>query len=99
VSKSREDGSLDVLLVHGFGASIGHFKKNVRALVEAGHNVHALDLLGFGASEKPPSFEYTVSPQTLSGARAPPHLASDRLILFVSPLDAATDGRLEGSPG
>lgn len=60
VSKSREDGSLDVLLVHGFGASIGHFKKNVRALVEAGHNVHALDLLGFGASQKPLDFQYTM---------------------------------------
>ncbi len=51
VSKSRKPGSLNVLLVHGFGASIGHFKKSIVALVDEGHSVHAIDLLGFGESE------------------------------------------------
>ena len=51
---------MDVLLVHGFGASIGHFKKNIVALVDEGHSVHAIDLLGFGESEKPLDYSYSM---------------------------------------
>ena len=40
------------LLVHGFGASSGHWRKNVPLLAQA-HKVFALDLLGFGRSDKP----------------------------------------------
>ena len=43
-----------VLLIHGFGACIGHWRHTVPALAEQAE-VFALDLLGFGASEKPPS--------------------------------------------
>lgn len=43
-----------LVLVHGFGASIGHWRKNIPVLAAAGYEVHALDLLGFGASDKPP---------------------------------------------
>jgi pimeloyl-ACP methyl ester carboxylesterase len=60
ISKSKSDETLDVLLVHGFGASIGHWKKNIVELVKAGHTVHAIDLLGFGASEKPLGYDYTM---------------------------------------
>ncbi len=42
-----------VVLIHGFGASIGHWKKNIPELVAAGYQVYALDLLGFGGSAKP----------------------------------------------
>lgn len=41
-----------VMLLHGFGASMGHWRKNIPALVEAGYQVYAIDLLGFGASDK-----------------------------------------------
>jgi pimeloyl-ACP methyl ester carboxylesterase len=40
-----------VLFLHGFGASIGHWRQNIPALASH-HPVYALDLLGFGASEK-----------------------------------------------
>jgi pimeloyl-ACP methyl ester carboxylesterase len=40
-----------ILLLHGFGASIGHWRSNIPALSQD-HPVYALDLLGFGASEK-----------------------------------------------
>lgn len=43
-----------LVLVHGFGASIGHWRKNIPVLAAAGYQVHALDLLGFGDSDKPP---------------------------------------------
>ena len=48
-----------LLLIHGFGASIGHWRKNLPVLAEAGYRVFALDLLGFGGSDKP-AREYTV---------------------------------------
>lgn len=50
---------LPILLLHGFGASIGHWRKNMPALA-ANHAVYALDLVGFGASEKP-STQYNIS--------------------------------------
>ena len=48
-----------LLLVHGFGAAIGHWRQNIPALAAAGYQVFALDLLGFGASAKP-ALDYTV---------------------------------------
>ncbi|NEP63596.1 MAG: alpha/beta fold hydrolase [Symploca sp. SIO2G7] len=48
-----QGAGLPLVLVHGFGASIGHWRKNIPVLAEAGYQVHALDLLGFGASDKP----------------------------------------------
>ena len=47
-------GGRAVLCIHGFGASKGHWRHNLAALAE-GADVYALDLLGFGASAKPPS--------------------------------------------
>lgn len=41
-----------LLLVHGFGASSYHFRHNVPVLAREYH-VYALDLLGFGWSDKP----------------------------------------------
>ncbi|MEB3356178.1 MAG: alpha/beta fold hydrolase [Synechococcales bacterium] len=41
-----------VILVHGFGASWGHWRKNIPVLA-ATCRVYALDLLGFGGSAKP----------------------------------------------
>lgn len=42
-----------LVLIHGFGASIGHWRKNIPALAEGGYQVFAVDLLGFGGSDKP----------------------------------------------
>lgn len=41
-----------VVLIHGFGASCGHWRKNIPALA-TDCRVYALDLIGFGASAKP----------------------------------------------
>ncbi|MEH2331818.1 alpha/beta fold hydrolase [Nostoc sp.] len=40
-----------LILLHGFGASIGHWRHNLEVLGEH-HTVYAIDMLGFGASEK-----------------------------------------------
>ena len=50
---------IPLVLVHGFGASIGHWRKNIPVLANAGYQVYAIDLLGFGGSDKPP-LDYTV---------------------------------------
>lgn len=50
-----------VLIIHGFGASINHWRKNIPAIVDTGKlRVYAIDLLGFGGSEKasPKEVEY-----------------------------------------
>ncbi len=43
--------SFPLMLLHGFGASIGHWRHNLEILGDR-HTVYALDMLGFGASEK-----------------------------------------------
>lgn len=43
-----------LVLIHGFGASLGHWRKNIPVLAAAGYRVYALDLLGFGDSDQPP---------------------------------------------
>lgn len=40
-----------LLLLHGFGASLGHWRYNLPTLSQQ-HTVYALDMIGFGASEK-----------------------------------------------
>lgn len=50
---------LPLLLIHGFGASIGHWRQNIPVLAAAGYQVFALDLLGFGGSDKP-SLDYSL---------------------------------------
>lgn len=48
-----------LVLIHGFGASIGHWRKNISVLAAGGYRVFAVDLLGFGGSDKP-SLDYTL---------------------------------------
>lgn len=44
-------GQTPLILLHGFGASIGHWRHNLEVLGQ--HNtVYAIDMIGFGASEK-----------------------------------------------
>ena len=48
------DAALPALvLLHGFGASSGHWRRNAAHLAAAGWCVYGLDLIGFGASSQP----------------------------------------------
>jgi len=40
-----------IIFIHGFGASIEHWRNNIPVIAQ-NHTVYALDLLGFGASRK-----------------------------------------------
>ncbi|KAH9726240.1 AB hydrolase-1 domain-containing protein [Citrus sinensis] len=51
--------STPLLLVHGFGASIPHWRRNIGTLAKS-YTVYAIDLLGFGASDKPAGYSYTM---------------------------------------
>ena len=53
-------GGQPILLVHGFGANVNHFRYNFPVLIEAGYQVYAVDLLGFGGSDKPKDANYCI---------------------------------------
>ncbi len=55
--ESLENNAPVVLLVHGFGASTDHWRYNIPVLAKK-HEVHAIDLLGFGRSAKPSELDY-----------------------------------------
>jgi pimeloyl-ACP methyl ester carboxylesterase len=42
-----------LVLLHGFGAGSGHWRRNASRLAAAGWCVYGLDLIGFGASSQP----------------------------------------------
>ncbi|XP_057793643.1 pheophytinase, chloroplastic [Salvia miltiorrhiza] len=58
-SEATADVKPPLLLVHGFGASIAHWRRNIPTLAQS-HTVYTIDLLGFGASDKPAGFQYTM---------------------------------------
>jgi pimeloyl-ACP methyl ester carboxylesterase len=53
----QQTGKPPILLVHGFGASTAHWRKNIAGL-QKNWQVWAIDLLGFGRSAKP-SLQYS----------------------------------------
>ena len=58
-----------ILLIHGYTASLYVWKTAAPMLADAGFHVVALDLLGFGYSEKPSWFDYSISSQARMIAR------------------------------
>ena len=57
---SGDPNGQPVLLTHGFGANLNHFRYTEPALVDAGYKVYSMDLLGFGASDKAINAPYSV---------------------------------------
>ncbi len=58
ISQNADTKKPPILLIHGFGAAMDQWRDNIPALA-AEHTVYAIDLLGFGASEKPPT-DYSI---------------------------------------
>jgi pimeloyl-ACP methyl ester carboxylesterase len=58
-----------ILLIHGYTASLYVWKTAAPMLADAGFHVVALDLLGFGYSDKPSWFDYSISSQARMIAR------------------------------
>lgn len=50
-ASQNDQHSTPIILLHGFGGSIGHWRHNLEVFGKH-HTVYALDMLGFGASQK-----------------------------------------------
>jgi pimeloyl-ACP methyl ester carboxylesterase len=48
----NEKHNSTILFIHGYGSSLYHFRHNINELSK-NHNIYAIDLLGFGKSDKP----------------------------------------------
>jgi pimeloyl-ACP methyl ester carboxylesterase len=59
-----DESSPPVLLIHGYTASVYVWKTVAPMLADAGLRVIAIDLVGFGYTEKPRLFDYTIQSQT-----------------------------------
>ncbi|WP_103669235.1 alpha/beta fold hydrolase [Pseudanabaena sp. BC1403] len=60
------DKNLDkpaIVLIHGFGASVGHWRKNIPVLAQK-FRVYAIDLIGFGSSAQPKPSELAYTFET-----------------------------------
>jgi pimeloyl-ACP methyl ester carboxylesterase len=83
-----------VILLHGIGCSILDWQTNIAALAKR-HRVYALDMLGYGLTEKPTEETYTIprlaqftldflSTQNIQqAAKKPSPWGQRRLILYV----------------
>jgi pimeloyl-ACP methyl ester carboxylesterase len=58
-SQKHDSSKPPLILIHGFGAAIEHWRNNIPVLSQS-HTVYALDLVGFGASRKAAA-DYTVN--------------------------------------
>ncbi|KAL3829264.1 hypothetical protein ACJIZ3_018066 [Penstemon smallii] len=50
-----------LVLIHGFGANSDHWRKNIAVLAQS-HRVYAIDLIGYGYSDKPNPQNLQVNP-------------------------------------
>ena len=70
-----------MILIHGYTASVYVWKTVAPMLADNGFRVIAVDLVGFGWSEKPTSFEYSIQAQARSISRFMNSLGIGRAII------------------
>ena len=86
------DKNLDkpvIVLIHGFGASVGHWRKNAPILAQK-FRVYAIDLIGFGSSAqpKPSELAYTFETWGQQVADFVNEVVGDRAILVGNSIGA-----------
>lgn len=83
-----------IILIHGYTASLYVWKTVAPMLADAGYNVVAVDLLGFGYSEKPRWFDYSITSQARIVARLMNRLGIGRAIIIGSSYGGAVAATL-----
>ena len=83
-----------LVLIHGYTASLYVWKTTAPMLADAGFHVVALDLLGFGYSDKPKWFDYAISSQARIVARFMNRLGIGRATLIGSSYGGAVAATL-----
>ncbi|MEP6903223.1 MAG: alpha/beta hydrolase, partial [Actinomycetota bacterium] len=73
-----------LLLIHGYTASAYVWKTVAPALADEGFHVVAVDLIGFGYSDKPAWFDYKITSQARMIARFMDRLGIDRAVIVGS---------------
>lgn len=78
-----------LVLIHGFGASVGHWRKNVPVLAQS-FRVYAIDLIGFGSSAQPLPLEmpYTFETWGQQVADFVREVVGDRAVLIGNSIGA-----------
>lgn len=78
-----------IVLIHGFGASVGHWRKNLPVLAQVAR-VYAIDLIGFGSSAqpKPSELPYTFETWGRQIADFVREVVGDRAILIGNSIGA-----------
>ena len=66
---SKQADRASLLLIHGFGNSLQSFRSLAPLLAQT-HHVIAIDMIGYGLSEKPIDYDYHNGPQALMLIRA-----------------------------
>lgn len=100
-SGPAEDG-FAVLLVHGWGACVYSFAEMIPALAAAGHRVLAIELPGYGLSEKPRDHrKYTTRYMSEAVALAADKLGVKRFAMVGHSMGGkiALDEAVRGAPG
>lgn len=73
-----------MILIHGYTASVYVWKTVAPMLADAGFHVIAVDLLGFGYSEKPSWFDYSIQSQARMVSRFMNRLGIGRAVIVGS---------------
>ncbi|MGD9629435.1 MAG: alpha/beta fold hydrolase [Pyrinomonadaceae bacterium] len=83
-----------LVLIHGYTASTYVWRTVAPMLAEAGFRVFAIDLLGFGFSDKPRWFDYSIDSQARIVARFMDRLGIGKAVIIGSSYGGAVAGTL-----
>ncbi|MEO8043133.1 MAG: alpha/beta hydrolase [Acidobacteriota bacterium] len=83
-----------ILLIHGYTASLYVWKTVAPMFADAGFHVVAVDLLGFGYSEKPSWFDYSITSQARMIARFMNRIGAGQAIIAGSSYGGAVAATL-----
>lgn len=87
-------GDAPVVLIHGYTASTYVWRSVAPMIAEAGYHVVAIDLLGFGFSEKPRWFDYSIDSQARMVSRFMDRIGIGRAVIIGSSYGGAVASTL-----